>query len=246
MLSWKIFKHALGMIFNDFGTALRVSSPVIAVSLLGAVLFIVKGPAFVSGEQGEFGGVLLLGLLNYIAALWVAVSWHRYCLLAEYPEKALPEFNGSRILAYFGWAFLLGLILAGLAMLVFAVVYAIGGLAVGSLSLVGGALLVVGLIFAVWVVQRLSLVLPASAVGNPISIAESWRATQSIATAILVVFLFLGAFGFALGFVAGFFGVFSAFLGFTLQAVVNWLIAMTGLSVLTTFYGVCVEKRELA
>ncbi|WP_170411093.1 hypothetical protein [Ruegeria arenilitoris] len=246
MLSWQIFKHALGMIFNDLGTALRVSSPVIAVSLLGVLLFIVKGPAFVTGEQGVAGGVFLLAILNYIAALWVAVGWHRYCLLSEYPSKVFPEFNGSRILAYFGWALLLGLIFAGMALVLVGVVYVVGGIGTGSFSLLGGAVLTVGFIFIFWVAQRLSLILPASAVGNTISISESWRATQTVATAIIMVFLFFFAFSFVLGLLAGFVGAFSGFLGFVLQAVVNWMIAMVGLSILTTFYGICVEKRELA
>ncbi len=246
MLGWRIFKHALNMIFNDFGTALRVSSPLIAVSLFGVVLFIVKGSEYVTGGQGQFEGVLLLGLLSYIATLWVAVSWHRYCLLEEYPEKTIPDFNVSRILGYFGWGLLLGLILLGMVALLFAVVYAAGGFIAGSLSLFGGVLLGVGLIFTIWVTQRLSLVLPASAVGKPIRFDDSWRATRPIATAILIVFPILGAFGFAIGLIVGFLGVFSALLGYALQAIVNWMIAMVSLSVLTTMYGLCVEKRELA
>jgi len=246
MSSWNIFKHALGMIFNDIGTALRVSGPIIAVALLGVALFILMGPAFVLGGPGGLGGVFVLGVLNYIAALWVAVPWHRYCLLEEYPDGVLPAFNGSRILAYFGWALGLGLIVVGMIAVLVGIVYAIGGASRGAFSTLGWAILVVGMIFAIWVSQRLSLVLPASAIGKSISLSDSWNATRPIATVILVVFLLMALLALGLGFVVGFLGAFSALIGFVLQAVLNWILAMVGLSVLTTYYGVCIEDRALS
>jgi hypothetical protein len=238
MLGWKIFKHAFRMVFHDLGTAIRVSSPIIAVSLLGVVLFFAVGADFVTGQTGNVGGVLLLALLNYVAALWVAVSWHRYCLLEEYPEGMAPEFNGSRVLAYFGWAFVLGLI-------VLVMFGGVGGLAYALGWPVGAAVMVVGFIFALWVTQRLSLVLPASAVNNPLSIGDSWQATAPVSGAILVTFTAFFAFAFVIGFVGGLFSALSVALGFLVNAVVQWIITMMGLSILTTFYGICVEKREL-
>lgn len=245
MLAWKIFVHSLRMVSSDFSTTLRVSSPVIATSLLGVVLAATYGPEFTTGETDAYGSLVVFFVLNYISGLWVAVSWHRYCLLEEFPDSALPAFNGPRILAYFGWGLLLALILAASFGVLGGIAALVGGFGSPGFSPIGGMVFGIGAIFMLWVVQRIALVLPASAIGNPITFGDSWRATQSVGLALFVTLFLIVFFGFLTGYIAGFVGSFSFLLGQLLQLVSNWLITMVSLSILTTFYGYCIEKREL-
>lgn len=245
MLAWKIFVHSLRMVFSDISTTLRVSSPVIATSLLGVVLTINYGAEFTTGETDAYGSLVVFFVFSYISALWVAVSWHRYCLLEEFPDSVLPAFNGSRILAYFGWGLLLALIFVAAFGVLGGLMALFGVFGGPDFSPIGLVVFGIGAIFMLWVVQRIALVLPASAIGNPITFGESWRATQSVGLALIVTLFLIAAFGFGTGFIAGFLGSFSLLLGQLLQLVSNWLITMVSLSILTTFYGFCIEKREL-
>jgi hypothetical protein len=101
-------------------------------------------------------------------------------------------------------------------------------------------------VIAYYLFYRISLVLPAVAIGAPLTLKEAWRATSDTGAALILLVLL--AFGFSL--LAQ--GV-SALLGFapTLQlifsiAVEIGLVAMINISILTTLYGVLVERRDLA
>ena len=91
---------------------------------------------------------------------------------------------------------------------------------------------------------RLSLVLPAAAVGEFMRVPESWEATKGQAKPIFVAALFIGL----LTIVPDLLRMtpLGSFLdGFLYDVISQWFLLMLGVSILTTMYGHYVEKREL-
>lgn len=248
------------MVFRNFGTVLKISSPVIVYILLGFILFPmpqsfagVTGHSFFPGANVPIrsapGAGTLVGLfwqwLGLFCAYWVAVAWHRYVLLEEYPGTVLPALHGGRVLAYFGRSLLLGIVLV-LPLMVMAIAAAnlVGGRGAGwPVGLI--VLFVVAVVAFFWASMRLSLVLPAAAIGESLGLAGAWEATQPIS---LHLFGLLGLF-FGLGLVFGIVLVvlflLSPLVALIALAVIQWFLLVAGLSVLTTLYGVYVEGREI-
>jgi hypothetical protein len=247
-MAFRIFLHAFRMVFGNFGAALRVSMPMIVVAVLGA-LFLRPGEPNPLGTPAEqfysvFNGPFLLWILAYlVATFWVAVAWHRYCLREEYPGAIVPAFHLDRILGYVGWSILI-LLVAILVSLVAGTI--IGGIAAMAQSPQIAALLwFVWLGVLLWFIQRISLVLPASAVNESKTFRESWDATRPISGTILAVALMFALFSLLLGQAAlPFLGV-SVILGGVINGVAQWISTMLGLSILTTIYGICIEGRKI-
>lgn len=249
------------MVFRDFGAVLKLSSPMIVYIILEFVLFPlplslagITGHSFTPGSNlpsvSAAGPAPLVRLswdvLGLVCAYWVAVAWHRYVLLNEYPDAVLPAFRGGRVLAYFGRVVLLALVLV-LPLIILGVVTAnlVGGRG-GSWPVGLTVLFVIAGAVFFWASTRLSMVLPAAAIGEPLGLAGAWAATQPIS---LRVFGLLGLF-FGLGVVLGIglVGLFliSPIVALIGMAAIQWFLMVLGLSVLTTLYGVYVEGRAIA
>ena len=178
----RIFAHAAALVFRYFASALSISA---VLYLVPTVLYqfalattITKNPDPLTAMR--VAGPIL-GLLSAAAALWIAVGWHRYILLDEMPGTIVPPFRGDRILAYFGNTLLVGLIAGAVGLVVFVpLVFIAAGIARGGGAVSYLLILVslVGYFFAAVLVYRVSLILPASAIGKPITISESWAATR--------------------------------------------------------------------
>ncbi|GAA6180753.1 hypothetical protein NBRC116594_21910 [Shimia sp. NS0008-38b] len=184
---------------------------------------------------------LIFQLLTMIATLWVAVAWHRFVLLEEYPNGVVPTFYGGRILAYFGYGVLLGLVV-GLATVFVAIL--VGGALFWAPILAIAAVVVVA-IAGSWAFYRLSPILPACAIGNKIGMKEAWAATKPLSGSILgAMVVFVGTI-FALALLGAFIGGLIPMLGGVLILAINWLYILLGISFLTTLYGVAVEDRPI-
>jgi hypothetical protein len=249
-MGWEIVRHSFAMLFRNLGNALRISIGPLVIALLGAALVIAA--LGVSPEQiaydmaaGTPSGtvsltVLLLLVIFIFVSAWIAVSWHRFILLEEYPGL-LPAISGRPIGAYLGRTVLLGLVMM-IAMIpafvVFGLLMAVFGPTAGLFSILGIGL---ALYFSfVWL--RLGLVLPATAVGRPLGIGESWRATAPYANTILGTGALLIVLNSGIGLVTA---ILPAALASVLDLVVSWITLMIGTSILTTLYGVIVEERRL-
>ncbi|MGB3314109.1 MAG: hypothetical protein WBB85_06835 [Albidovulum sp.] len=247
-MAFRIFIHAFRMVFGNFGAALRISTPMIVMSLLGAFI-LMPDETSSTGTPAEqfsnfFTGPLLMWLLAYlVATLWVAVAWHRYCLREEYPGAIVPAFHLDRILGYFGWSILI--------MLVAILVSLVAGTIIGGLAAITQSAALAGLLWfgwfgvLLWFIQRLSLVLPASAINEGKSLRQSWEATRPISGTILAVALMFALFSALVGQAAlPLFGV-SLVLGGVINGIAQWISTMLGLSILTTIYGICIEGRTI-
>jgi len=254
MLSWRILKHSINMVFNNMSVVVRIAIPLIGAMIL---TFIIFGQDVFMGQMGtdifepQMGGsendvaILFASLIQGLAGLWVAVAWHRYVLLEETPSGVLPPFNGSRMLSYLGHGILLGLVLAVPILLVsFLAGMAMG---IGSTGLVIAAVIfgVLGVAAVFIISARLYVILPAAAIGRSMKMSAAWEATKGYTGAIIaayVLFLLLAiGFGLIIGFASGALGL----VGALLLMVVNVVLTMIGASFLTTIYGVTVEGREL-
>ena len=237
----KLFMHSVRLLFDNLRTALRITGLVYLLCIL------LPSFLFVRGEQPPTPEQMLLqsaaAVVSLAGGMWIAVAWHRYILLGEMPNGLLPEFNGRRVLSYFGWSILLGLILLPVI-----IATALVGVGLGS---IGGpaAIIVAGLVsvFAVTaVLYRMAPILPALAVDRRLRLGEAWQATSgatgdilvlTLLTAIMVTFIDVPALAFT--------GP-TAFLGLAWQAVTGWFILLVGVGIMTTLYGHYVEGRPIS
>ena len=145
------------------------------------------------------------------------------------------------MLAYFVQLFLIGLMVVVLFLPLF-LIYADLGQGVPA---VAALILLVGYLFVLVVTMRLSITLPATAIGQPLTLRQAWDQTQGANGTIIVMLLASIAFQIILQLVLGIFGIIPV-IGALLSVFVGLIVVpVLNLSLLTTMYGVFIEKRQL-
>jgi hypothetical protein len=256
---YQLLRHVVQQVFGNLRQAAQLT---LALFLLPLVAFLaLGGGAMAMGQMpsgGSLLGLLLVVVLSVVCYCWGAVAWHRYVLMEEIGGGALPAWRGDRIAAYF-WravAVMLVVILAAFGATV------VIGIAVGITQSGGVALLLgIGLVFGIsWLATRIGLVLPAAAVGERMTVRESWAATRPVSSQILlpliVIALVAGLVQQAILLVFGQTVSFETFgmmqeqrvltlPGQIVNGVVTWLQLLVNLALMTTLYGNLVEGRQL-
>lgn len=248
-----LFMHSVRLVLGDWRNALRVTGLLYLIYAIPALVLGQMFPAPAANPTAEQAMAamsslapvaIVTALLMAVVYVWLAVTWHRYILLDELPSGQLPAFHQKEILAYAGNAILLWLI---------SVVVFLGvGLVASPLAFLGpiGAMLIGIIILAVALIvgYRLGLVLPARAVGRRLTFGEAWAASAgqngtilvlAIVSAIAAVVINIPAM--VLAFVPGIGGI----LATIWQLGTGWVTLVVGASILTTLYGVYVEKRSI-
>ncbi len=255
MLGLEIFVHSVKMVLRNLKQALQIS---VVPALVGGVLitalfyvFDIPLEALDSSEPGLPPGTSPGSILAFILCMlavfvgtvfWIVVSWHRFVLLEEYPRGFLPPFRFDRILAYFGRAVLLGLL--GLIALLPASF--IAGVAAQASAAISVAVMFVFLLMILIAFYRLSPILPAAAIGNSLTFSEAWAATTGASGAIVVLLVVATLFQLLIQFLGGLL-IFIPVIGPLILVFVAMLVLpLINVSILTTMYGVFVEKRELS
>lgn len=246
MLGWKIFTHAISMVWRNLYQALQIGLVPIVVLTFAAVLLIpMTGMEWGTVLQDEeisdaiaSGQLNLLALFALIAVYlviitWIFVAWHRYILLEEHPAGWIPAFRTDRIVAY---------VLAALRF--FAIILGIS-LVIGILGFVTGGIAFILFLGLAVVVYRFVPILPAAAVGQPLSLSESWGATRGSTGAIIVMLILFTIFQIILTAAIGMVTQIVPFIGVASQMTISLFLSLVNVSVMTTFYGHYVEKREL-
>lgn len=256
-MGWDLVRHSFVLLFNNLGNALKVSvGPflilvvlVIAVTMGLGVSFEQlmqsrqTGPGQVENlDGGFFLAVLMILVMVLFVFAWVAVSWHRFVLLEEYPG-ILPAITGRPIWPYIGRSFLLGLVIVIIAIPVLLVFGLLAGPFANSLVMLLIFNAVLGTLFG-WIYLRLALLLPGTAVGKPISMGDAWRASGRMSGAILQAAFILVVLNVLVSFVFGA-ALGGNIVGTILNLIVSWVTLMVGISMLTTLYGHLVEGRNL-
>jgi len=255
---YQLLRHVVQQVFGNLRQAAQLTLLLFLVPLIGFIVLL--GGTGMSQAPG--GGAILGGLLLVVAAIvaycWAAVGWHRYVLLEETGNGVLPAWRGDRISAYFGRAFVVGVV----------VVLAVmgGSIAVGLVAAITQSVAIaiamgVGLVFgASWVATRIGLVLPAAALGERMTIGESWAVTRPVSGHILlpliVIALVVGVIQQLIAVIFGelvdtaMFGtvqeqVVLTVPGQILNGVLSWFQVLLNLALMTTLYGNLVEGRQL-
>ncbi|WP_158964856.1 hypothetical protein [Chachezhania sediminis] len=251
-MGWAIFVHAVGMVFRNLGAALRLSLVPFAVPTVMIVLTI--RDALANGAEGDmvadeviglFTSLLPGGLLMALAALWVAVSWHRFVLLEEYPTGWIPRWHGGVTFSYFVKGLLLSLVMIGPAFLVMmaaGVVVAAAGTAVLMLDYV---LQIAVSVAMGWFFFRWSPILPAAALGQRMSLGEAWAATSQGAQPLLALAIIVQGVNVLMTGVAVQLAAVPAVLMVATVAW-SWVNFVVGVSIMTAIYGHYVEERPFA
>lgn len=249
-----LFVHSVRLVLADWRNALKITGVLYLIcaipGLILALLFPVPtNPAQMASAAANFAGPgLITGLLYLVAFIWMAVAWHRYVLLDEYPAGYLPEFNGSRMLSYFLYSLLIGVIGFIASFIVIAIIGIILAFAQG---LIGFAIImgIIGLAILLVVSYRLGPILPATAVGKPITIGQAWTATSGATVDIIILAIISAICAIVIDLPAGILGMagpIGTFLALIWTLVTGWIKLIVGISILTTVYGHYVEGRAIA
>ena len=105
-MAWNIIQHAFFIVFGNLKEALKASILPFII-LVGIVMaFSALSGLPIVGEQlnveavdnlGSIGLFVILGLVSVMFVFgWVAVTWHRFILLEEYPT-IIPSVSGRPI-----------------------------------------------------------------------------------------------------------------------------------------------------
>lgn len=242
MLGWKLFSHSLRMVLVNWPHAIKISIPLIASYVIA---FVLAGDAAVSGFGSEdmqsiSGAALLSIFLIMIGTFWTVVAWHRFVLSEEYPA-ILPPFRFDRILAYLFSSILIGLLIG-----------VFGGVLIGFSALVSGGfpplfflLGFVAFTLMIWAFYRLSPVLPAAALGTRMTMKEAWDATGVLSFGTLIAAALSFVFSVILSLIAELLATIIPATALASGVAASCIVTLVGASLLTTIYGVAIEKRAL-
>ncbi|WP_299652229.1 hypothetical protein [uncultured Jannaschia sp.] len=264
MLSWKIFMRAVRVILDDIGAALRVTALPYAILVVASVWFISaygqhslteleltamgEGDAAPILPDGFLAASLAVVLLQAAISIWIAVAWHRRVLLQESAEGVVPPVHGGQMLGYLGRSILIGLIVAAVSVAILVALAPIVPV------LASPAVFIV----AVIIFYRLGLILPAGAIGKPITVGEAWTATKGQSATVVLLALLTFAVSLLLQVPALIDASISGPpvatdgtlatpgpISVTYNLVVGWMLLLLGVSILSVLYGHFVERRPL-
>lgn len=248
------FAHALNMLFDAPSTTLRVILPAIlwvmgsaalagvfADDALRAVQRALQSPAPPPNDQLLV--LMICGVAGILGYALMAVLWHRHVLLdRSAPAEVRP---GMKIY----WGYVWRAIVLGFAQFLAAISLGLAMMLLSGLTGSGtSALMLIGLVAGVaflWVALRLSLVLPAAAMGQVMPIRESWQVTAPLASTLWALAVLLAVVNTMLGVISGVLLPDDPGVRLLLDSVLYIIEGLVFISVLTTLYGHLVEGRKL-
>lgn len=257
---WAAVVHNVRLVWDNWRAVVNIcwawmllSGLAVAISRL--CLLWGLGPAYVlmrGSNLPAWAWVVILAslLVSAVGIASISVAWHRYVLLDELPRHRAYLAVNPRVVSYMlksvGLTFIFGLV-AALGMGFAEVFQRLGFTIFSQLAILAGVLV------AMVVVLRLSLVLPATAISETrVTFAAAWHLTREhkyrilligFVTGLIIVCIqmLFGLLSIPLGFLGGAGVAIAAFSGTLVQIIAT--IAAVGL--LTVMYGVLVEHRQL-
>ncbi len=202
---WHTICGSYSTYFHDFGDVLRIcwlwlviAVPVTGVSgwtqakWMADVMSNVNlatspqiNPLKAVPPDGMMGLEPIGGLLMILAGVSIAVAWHRRVILGEH-----PRFSGSNVITKSLWSYVgigiaifliafLPLLVIFLFLLLLALPFTSGGPPAHAMPIVFSFVPLLTFLFAATVMLRLSLLLPARAVGDSrLTFKEAWKRTS--------------------------------------------------------------------
>lgn len=248
-MGFRIFLHSVRLVFNQLNGAMRISGVLYLAALVISGIGMFFQPTAVAGQPPTLSWQFLLAtIISSLLYLWIAVGWHRFVLLDELPDGPVPAFHKNRLLAYFGRGIQAGLIMMVAALALFVIITMLL-LATGASPIVAFFAFLVAVAIFLLISYRLAPMFPSAAIGQSVGVSQAWAATSgasgvimglAVVSAIAAVVIDLPAQLF-IRLPGG-----AAWLGFIWLGITGWVKLMVGVSILTTLYGVYVEKRSIA
>lgn len=175
------------------GASLKAVSPALVLLALVGVLTLWQAPYLLTLTAPETGqliwppeaslpAALSISVLYVLGYAGLAILWHRHTLRPTRPQPITAGLVLSylwRVLVLGAFQLAFGIMLV-VPLLLSAVFVEQSGPEPSSIAKLA-AYILTGLLL-IWVSLRLSLVLPAAALGQPMTFAESWKQTQRIAS----------------------------------------------------------------
>ncbi len=254
---YQLLRHVVQQVFGNLRQAAQLTLVLFAFPFIGFLLL--WASAISSGfGGGSIWGIVAVFVLSVVAYCWAAVGWHRYVLLEEMGNGLVPRWYQGFVVSYLLRAILISLIVFGV---IFAVSLVLGVLLVSTQSVGVAIFFGIGLVFGVsWLGTRIGLILPAAALGERMTIGESWAATRPVSSQILLPLIVIAiAFGILGQINALIFGQSTmiqvgameqeqmtlSLPGQILGGVIYWVQLLMNLALLTTLYGNLIEGRAL-
>ena len=252
-----LLNHSLRMLTGNFDAALRISLVLFAamqVSIYALDWVVLGDPLADRTSRGWTFGIVYMIVTTPIPwtfGSWIAVRWHRFVLLEEHPTGVVPEWDGRLVLSY-AWrtlkivltilAFLLGVVAVAFVVASGPVLIALDAPLLAHFM--SFALVLLSVTAVLYVALRISLGLPAVALGSDLTIAGSWAASARVRGEIAVLALTACTIDFAARFLID---AISSAPALTLASwlVLEWITMMVTVAVLTTLYGHLIEGRRL-
>lgn len=244
MLGIQILVHSAKLVIFHWRQAILISIPALVPWVLGLCFLWSIGPLHDPFMATTIGSTFIFVVA--IGLVWTAVGWHRFVLKSEVPVGLLPEFH----LTF--WIYIWrGIVLSFfLNLIMFVVGFTIAFLfaAFGkspSSDLFASVNLLILVILSTYFLLRFSPILPAAAIGEKLSLKDAWFATRAYAGSILLAAILYLLIYSAIFWIMTNLHLSNLYVGFTLLSVLGWFYVMWGTSLLTTIFGVAVEKRAV-
>lgn len=249
----RIFTHAVSMVFRDLGATLKATYAGVTLIAVSVVLFLSFAPDLFDqmipgGSQDTIDAYMVSNaataflaiLLMAVGYIMMVAAWHRYVLLPDDQRHHGFTPGAGIVIGYIGRSLLLGIIVGIAAIPLFIPLGIVASSGSGLLTNLAAIPL-----FAVlgWILLRLSLILPACTIGRNIKLTESWAATRPLSVAIIGLTLILGVVDFLLNTVIN--TLPGPYIGGVVSVVTSILFALVSASILTTLYGIAIERREI-
>lgn len=245
-----LFSHALRMLVHDPAVTIRVLMPgllLILASTVGIAHFMpdqMWSPTLTPDQiemidPADAGAILLAGLAGLAGYVMTAIFWHRHVLLMG-SDRETSLFPGMGIVAGYVWR----VIVVGFVQMLaaFPILAVTGAVAYALSFFVAG--LIAGVVFF-WIALRISLILPAAAMGRKMTLAESWNTTATLAGPLWGLAAMLGVLSGVVALVIGQLATPGTGASIWLQTASYIVEGLISISVLTTLYGHLVEGRSL-
>jgi hypothetical protein len=258
MLGFRLFWHAVRMVFTNLVPMVQIFALPLLVVMAVVMAFSTYsgvGPFFfLSGQNVRFdnmsGGFLVVFFCTLLV-IWIAlmngvVHWHRYILLEETPRTLMLRLSWRQAAKYIVGGILIGLLLIlpfWLLGMVFGKI-AMELLRNGNILVARGIMIVLSLFFTAGFLA-LSPILPANAIDRNITISAALSAMSGSLGTLIVCAIGLGAVEWTGDVLVRQLAMLNMQVAGLVGIVVQMLLAMIGVSLITTIYGHFVEERPL-
>ena len=254
MKAIEILIHSIRQVLGNLGVALQISAVLFLIQI-GLIFALGVSGVILGGQDPRtlppaFAWAMFAALIvNIVTALWIAVAWHRFVLNNERPTGLLPTFRGDRIASYFGHSILVALVIMPVLLIIVILIMPllyqfIMRAPEPKMWQITLGMLVIYLPLAA-LLTRLSVILPAAALGTPMRLGEAWGKTSgTMLTMGILAVLVIGG-GLLIDLPATLLFPTGSYLQMIWLILTYWIKVMVGLSILTTIYGHYVEGRPL-